>query len=128
MKTVKRRVFVEDVIVFDRDLGFGMSLDCITAEQKRFSLGMSFDSCAKSRSVMGRNWRLIERMLAAANRPVEYGPEFDDKTTAARIRHCYFWFKIDVYRDGAWLRDVRPCDPFEIVEPDPDAVFDMVAS
>lgn len=117
-RSVKSRAWVEDVETYPTAEGFGIILECRTPEMKRFSVTLRCSPRAPQQSVAGRNLSLIEKMLSfggitAREHEVDH---FDWKRTAARVRHGFYWFKLDVDKESIFLRDVRPCEPFSIEE------------
>jgi hypothetical protein len=126
MRSIKSRAWVEEVETYHTAEGFGIILDCRTPEMKRFSVTLRCGTRAHEKSVAGRNMAIIERMLdyvGMTTRDLERS-HYDWKTSAARVRHGFFWFKLDVDNKSIFLRDVRPCDPFPVFDP----VEDMEAA
>jgi len=129
-RSVKSRAWVEDVENYPTAEGFGIILECSTPEMKRFTVTLRCSPRAPEQSVAGRNQRTIQRMLAHVGvtpRDLEVD-HFDCKTTAARVRHGFFWFKLDVDNNLIFLRDVRPCEPFPVRDPVADEAAAIAAT
>lgn len=119
MRSVKSRAWVEEVETYSTAEGFGIILDCRTPDMKQFAVTLRCSPRAPEHSVAGRNQRNIKKMLdhvGVTERDLAHN-HFDWKTTAARVRHGFFWFKLDVDNKSIFLRDVRPCEPFPVLDP-----------
>lgn len=119
MRSLKSRAWVEEVETYTTAEGFGIILDCLTPKMERFSVTLRCSPSAPEQSVAGRNQRNIKKMLdyvGVTERDFAH-THFDWKTTAARVRHGFFWFKLDVDEKSIFLRDVRPCEPFPVFDP-----------
>lgn len=125
-RSIKSRAWVEDVETYPTADGYGIILECRAPDMKRFTVTLRCSPRATEQSVGGRNQRTIGRMLDHVGVTLDdlARDHFDWKATAARVRHGFFWFKLDVDNKSIFLRDVRPCDPFPVSDP----VEDMEAA
>lgn len=117
-RSIKTPAWVEDVETYNTAEGFGIILECRDRDMKRFSVTLRCGSMAHEKSVAGRNMAIIKRMteyVGATARDLERN-HYDWKSTAARVRHGFFWFKLDVDNKSMFLRDVRPCEPFPVID------------
>ena len=125
-RSIKTPAWVEEVETYNTAEGFGIILDCRDRDMKRFTVTLRCGSMAHEKSVAGRNMAIIKRMtdyVGVTERDLERN-HYNWKTTAARVRHGFFWFKLDVDNKSIFLRDVRPCEPFPVFDP----VEDMEAA
>lgn len=118
MRRVKSKAWVEEIETHSTPDGYGITLDCRTPEMKPFSITMRCNPDASEFSTRGRAQRLVCKMLDAVGvTGTEWAQaQYDAKTIAARVRHGFFWFLLDVNGQDIWLRDVKPCEPFEVFD------------
>lgn len=118
-RSIKSRAWVEDVETYPTADGYGIILECRGPDMERFTVTLRCSPRATEQSVAGRNQRIICRMLdhVCETESVLAQNHYDWKATAARVRHGFFWFKMDVDNKSIFLRDVRPCDPFPVFDP-----------
>ena len=114
MRKTKTRAWIEDVEVYESADGTVLAMQCQTNELKPFSVTLKFHPQAVEKSTKGRNWRLIEKMLGDVSLDDWEASHFDVKPIAAKVRHTFHWFLLQVNGRDVWLRDVKPSEPFDL--------------